>query len=285
MSLWRGKSRPEQILIVLLVLLGLVIAAFALRPSFQDAKVPFELLVPVFAVFSLLHCAYLLGWRHALAFFALAAVISLGAELIGTVTGAIFGEYYYTDELGPKLFDEVPLVIPLAWFLMLYPSWLIANLMARGEPVPPSRGAFDLAWRSFLGALVMTAWDLTLDPYMVGYDKAWVWEQEGAYFGIPIQNYLGWVGTSFVVLLLFQAVVGKIELRPLGSHERWVIALPLLSYGFQSLGDVLLGHPAETAIISPFAMGVPLLFAATAFGRGGFARFATQAPKIDGTGS
>jgi putative membrane protein len=165
---------------------------------------------------------------------------------------------------------------------MLYPSWLIANLMVRGEPVPASRGARDLAWRSFLGALVMTAWDLTLDPYMVGYDKAWVWEQEGSYFDIPIQNYVGWAGTSFVVLLLFQAVVHRLEMRPIGSGDRWVIALPLLSYGFQSLGDVLLGHPPETAIISPFAMGIPLLFAATAFGRGGFARFGTAPPpKID----
>jgi putative membrane protein len=280
-SVWRGKSSAEKVLLVLLVLLVLVLAAFALRPQFQDAKVPFELLVPVFAVFSIVHCAWLLGWRHALAFFGIAAVISLGAELLGTVTGAIFGEYHYTDVLGPKLFGEVPIVIPLAWFLMLYPSWLIANLMVRGEPVPASRGAGDLAWRSLLGALVMTAWDLTLDPYMVGFANAWVWDQPGSYFGIPIQNYLGWVGTSFVVLLLFQAVVGKLAARPIGSGERWVIALPLVSYGFQSLGDVLLGHPPETAIVSPFAMGVPLLFAATAFGRGGFTRFAQRAPEID----
>ena len=154
---WRGKSGAEKVLIVLLVLLALVLVAFALRPSFQDLKVPFELMVPIFAVFSLAHCAWLLGWRHALAFFALAAVISLGAELLGTMTGAIFGRYYYTDELGPKLFGEVPIVIPLAWFLMLYPSWLIANLMVRGEPVPASRGVIDLGWRSLLGALVMTA--------------------------------------------------------------------------------------------------------------------------------
>ncbi|HUP24329.1 MAG TPA: carotenoid biosynthesis protein [Thermoanaerobaculia bacterium] len=280
MSAWGGKSGAEKVLIVLLVLLVLVLAAFALRPQVQDLKVPFEILVPVFAVFSLVHCAYLLGWRHTAAFFAIAAVVSMGAELIGTVTGAIFGEYHYTEVLGPKLFGEVPIVIPLAWFLMLYPSWLIANLMVRGEPVPVSRGFGDLAWRSLLGALVMTAWDLTLDPYMVGFAGAWVWDQPGAYFGIPIQNYVGWVGTSFVVLLLFQAVVGKLQVRPLGSGDRWVIALPLVSYGFQSLGDVLLGHPPETAIVSPFVMGIPLLFAATAFGRGGFSRFAKGEPPI-----
>jgi putative membrane protein len=281
-SAWRGKSRSEQVLVVLLVLLVLMLAAVALRPKFDGIKVPFELLVPVFAVFSLIHCAYLLGWRHAAAFFGIAAVISLGAELIGTMSGAIFGAYHYTDALGPKLFGEVPLVIPLAWFLMLYPSWLIANLMVRGEPVPASHGAVDLTWRSLVGALVMTAWDLTLDPYMVGFDGAWVWEQPGPYFGIPIQNYLGWVGTSFLVLLLFQAVVGKLQMRPIGSGDRWVIALPLASYGFQSLGDVLIGQPPATAIVSPFVMGIPLLFAATAFGRGGFARFAKGAPPIDG---
>jgi putative membrane protein len=48
----------------------------------------------------------------------------------------------------------------------------------------------------------MTAWDLVMDPLMVAANH-WVWEIDGAYFGVPLQNFLGWFLTALVILLLF----------------------------------------------------------------------------------
>jgi uncharacterized membrane protein len=264
---WSQRGGGERVLVAILTVVGLVVLALELRPLVDDAKVPFALLVPVFALFSLVHAGFLLGWRHALTFFGLSAVLSFAAELAGTKTGAIFGEYHYTDVLGPKLLGEVPVVIPLAWFLMIYPSYLIANLIVEGRLLPRGRRLTSLVWMAFLGALVMTAWDLTLDPYMVEFEKAWVWDQPGSYFGIPIHNYVGWVGTTFLVMLLYRLIERRAPPRPVGEASGWLAALPLMTYGFMSVGDVALGHPVETVLISPFAMGIPLLFAATAFAR------------------
>ena len=51
----------------------------------------------------------------------------------------------------------------------------------------------------------MTAWDLVMDPMMVA-GGHWVWEVEGAYFGVPLQNFWGWWLTTFVTFILFLAL-------------------------------------------------------------------------------
>ncbi|MBI5563792.1 MAG: carotenoid biosynthesis protein, partial [Chloroflexi bacterium] len=82
---------------------------------------------------SFAHALYALGARHTLIFAALSAVISWTFEQVGVATGAIYGPYHYTDYLGFKL-GHVPLLIPMAWFMMIYPSYVIANLIADGQP-------------------------------------------------------------------------------------------------------------------------------------------------------
>ena len=103
----------ERVVFVAVLLMVVVIGAFHLNPIFNQEKLPFVWLVPPFALFSFLHAAYLLGWKRASVFFGVSAVLSLGSELLGTISGFPFGDYYYTDVLGPKLFSRVPLLIPV----------------------------------------------------------------------------------------------------------------------------------------------------------------------------
>ena len=176
----------------------------------------------------------------------------------------MFGRYHYTEAVGPLMFGEVPLLIPLTWFVMLYPSHVITNLAVDGQPVSRFRGLPRLFFNALVGALVMSAWDLTLDPYMVTFEKAWVWDQPGAYFGIPIHNYVGWVATSFVILATWRLLELRIPDVPVDHLQAWFWALPLFTYAFMSIGDIALGQPVATILISPFAMGIVLL---VAFGR------------------
>jgi putative membrane protein len=41
-----------------------------------------------------------------------------------------------------------------------------------------------------------------MDPMMVA-GGHWAWEQQGAYFGVPLQNYWGWWLTTFITFLVF----------------------------------------------------------------------------------
>ncbi len=215
----------------------------------------------ILVLFSLTHALYALGWRHTLVFFISSAVISWAFEQVGVATGAIYGSYHYTDYLGPKL-GHVPLLIPLAWFMMIYPSYIIANLIADDRPIG-SRGTLKhIVWLSFLSAAVMTAWDLIIDPVLSGPNvKAWIWEQGGPYFGIPIQNYIGWMLTTFTVYLVYRLFERRVAPRPIGPLTAAIAAMPLVAYGSVLISNSLDG-PEALRVIGPFVMGLALIVAA-----------------------
>ena len=141
-----------------------------------------------------------LGWRRTLVFFVASFTLSLGFELLGTGTGWPFGAYEYTAGLGYKIGERVPYTIPLSWFYMGFASYLLAASI-----VPRSGLRRGSAWSVLLGSWFLMVWDLVLDPAMAHESlpiQFWVWHQVGPYFGMPLQNFLGWYATS----LLFMAV-------------------------------------------------------------------------------
>lgn len=213
-------------------------------------------------IFSLSHATLALGWRHSLIFFAVSAVISWGFEQAGVATGAIYGPYHYTNQLGPKL-GHVPLLIPIAWFMMIYPSYIMANLIADGESIG-SRGRWPrLLMLALLSAMVMTAWDLVVDPLLSrAAMTAWIWEQGGPYYGVPVQNFFGWMLTTFIVYTVYRGFESRNKPRPIALLNRSFVVLPLIAYG-----SVLISNGSNNvegmAVIAPFVMGLPLLAAAT----------------------
>lgn len=238
-----------------------VLAPFMGLPALGGVALPTIALM----LFSLFHAIYALGWRHTLVFFIISAVVSWGFEQVGVATGAVYGPYHYTDVLGPKL-GHVPLLIPIAWFMMIYPSYVIANLLVTGRPlVSQSRlslGLGRLVWLAFIGSLVMTAWDLSVDVILSGpAAQAWIWHDGGPYFGIPVQNFVGWVLTTFTVYILYRLYERWVSPRPLDGLTLATAALPLVAYAAMALSDMLVGN-AALQVITPFTMGVPVLVAA-----------------------
>jgi lycopene beta-cyclase len=69
------------------------------------------------------------GWPRTLQTLLIIAVLTWLVEAVGSATGLPFGQYSYTDNLQPQL-AHVPLIIPLAWFMMLPPAWAIAQKVA-----------------------------------------------------------------------------------------------------------------------------------------------------------
>jgi len=121
---------------------------------------------------------------------AMVALLTWLIEAVGTATGLPFGVYHYTAKLQPQL-GHVPLLIPLAWLMMLPPAWAVAR------QITGSYGPKFIA----VSALALTAWDLFLDPQMVAWGF-WVWENPGGYFGIPWLNFGGWLLTAALITAL-----------------------------------------------------------------------------------
>lgn len=244
----------------LLILLGILFLAHLTVVGYQIrvTKLPFQAMTYTFSTLVLVHAFYMLGWRRALAFFGLTLGISFLAEFIGVKTGWVFGAYYYTDVLDPKLLSTVPVVIPLAYFMVIYPSYMMANLITRGRPTGQHLTAPWIVYVSALTAMIMTAWDLVMDPVMIYDVKAWVWVHGGPYFGVPFQNFSGWLLTTLLVSLVYRFVEMRLPMKPLGRGHRTFILLPLLGYAALCVGDLFVGIPMGTRMIAPFAMGIPL---------------------------
>jgi len=177
----------------------------------------------ILVLFSVWHASYALGARLTAAFFVITAVTSWLFEEVGVGTGLVYGAYRYTGALGPGL-GSVPLLIPVAWFTMAYPSYMVANLIVDRRVVGSPGDRIHLLGLAFVGALVMTAWDLLADPILSGPSyHAWVWEHGGPYFGIPLQNFVGWLATTFVVFLLYRSLERS---RPVRSTAEQAAAAP-----------------------------------------------------------
>jgi uncharacterized membrane protein len=161
-------------------------------------------LIVILLLFSLWHASVALGVRLTLTFFAITTVTSWIFEEIGVATGLVYGSYHYTATLGPWL-GSVPVLIPLAWFMLVYPSYVVANLIVDGWPVGTPGGR---------GHLVRLA---LVDPILSGPTVgAWVWERGGPYYGVPVQNYLGWIVTTFTAYVLYRSVERRWTLQPVG---------------------------------------------------------------------
>ena len=165
--------------------------------------------VLVLGLCSLWHAARSRGIRPALAFLAIAVATSWGFEQVGVVTGLVFGPYHYSAALGPSI-GSVPIVIPLAWFALAHPTLVLTELIGDRWSVRSPSGRRRLAGLALLGAILMVAWDLALDPILSGpVYRAWTWGPGTAGTAVPLQNSVGWLATAFAIYLLYGAAARR----------------------------------------------------------------------------
>ncbi|MEO7578338.1 MAG: carotenoid biosynthesis protein [Massilia sp.] len=205
---------------------------------------------------------HFLGARAALRFVLIALPAGWFAEQMGSSRGWFFGEYTYTDVLGPTLGD-VPVIIPLMWFALCYVAYIISNLIVWRAPVDRAPGLGNAAVMTLLAAMIVTAYDLGADPYMVFKLKAWIMTKtDGGWFGETLQGFFGWAFVTFVIVGAFRLSELRQAPRAQTGMARWQAAVPLLIYGGSMAFQIAYGYPIETRAIALFAMGIPLLCAA-----------------------
>lgn len=202
--------------------------------------------------FSLLYGTHHMGWRKMLLLLAVGFVLPLGFESLGVASGLVYGPYHYTDRLGPKFLGLVPYLIPLAWLMMMYPSLVIAQKLL-GSSGPGYRKVLKV---SALGGVIMTCWDLVMDPVMV-MGGHWVWDgplNSRVYFGIPLQNFWGWWLTTFATFFVFQLLAGEIRTSsdPAVEHR-----LPVFSYALTGLASILSAF--QGSLTGPALIGLAVM--------------------------
>ncbi|MGH9754625.1 MAG: carotenoid biosynthesis protein [Blastocatellia bacterium] len=160
----------------------------------------------------------------------IAALLGFVAEIIGVRCGFIFSPYRYTEVLQPQLFD-VPLVMFSAWLtLVAYCRQMLMNLKL---PAPVETA---------LAALWMTAIDLVIDPLAANQLGYWRWARSGAYYGIPLRNFIGWFVVSFIIFSGFRSVSQENQVaRYVGLSIVLFFTAIALSFGLVLAGSIGLG--------------------------------------------
>lgn len=111
----------------------------------------------------------------------------------------IFGDYAFTDILGPKVWD-VPLVIAFAWLGVLVSGWVAADRALRVKNV-------------VVAAIVVTAFDGVLE---FAADSLDLCHWRG---GMPTElNYVSWFGISYIVLSILKEYGTERESSPIVPH-------------------------------------------------------------------
>lgn len=185
--------------------------------------------------------------RRAVAAAGLAATATAMIEHLGSTTGVPFGRYRYTGRLRPTV-GGVPVVVPLAWWAMALPAREAAHAaLGRATSLPARIGA---------GAAALTAWDLFLDPQMTA-EGYWRWDRGGAYRGIPLSNYGGWLAVGTAVM------AGLEVLLPPGVPVAALVAQYAVTAIMQTVGFLcFFGDPLVAAVggagmlpVAAFAVG------------------------------
>ncbi len=262
------RRSGEQAPFVYVAAVTAISVALIVANALLGMRIPFAVsflvgYVGALLVFVVWHAWLTKGWRRTLLMLGASFLLAFTAEALGVNFGLVFGQYAYTPALGPRLF-AVPFLAALAWEPIIYAAFCITDVLA-----PACRNHADSwlkrfsshIWMALVGALATTAWDMMIDPIAV--DQGWwVWQDGGPYVpylknGVPIDNFLGWLGVSFVINLVYRLMADGRRGRPR--------ALALSVYGpltlYASLFLTALGvtltilRRPEIALVGLLAMG------------------------------
>ncbi len=203
----RNRVRYAKWLIVIVYLVGL------LGLSLPFSREVFIDLTPL----NLLFGAVLLTLFHEkfrsnqFVVFLIVFVASFFVELIGVQSGLIFGGYHYGAALGLKI-GETPVLIGLNWLMLIY---MVYHLLQDWK--------ISILLKSFVGAFIMLAYDLLLEPVAPKLDF-WYWLNGS----IPLQNYIAWWLISFVFFMIWNTTGIRYQNRIAGTLLSTQLAFFLL---------------------------------------------------------
>ncbi len=201
----------------------------------------------------------LLGWPRTLVFTAVTWIVAFAAEVSSIRTGFPFGWYSYV----PRTADRelwilgVPFFDSLSFSFLLVSSYGLAWLLLAGgggaertRPARPARRPHLL-----LAAGLFVLIDVVIDPVALRGDRWFLgriygYPEPGAYFGIPLANFLGWAAVGVLATRLYHAWEASQELPLPGRFRGRALLCPAL------YGIVLVFNLAVTFAIGEWRLGL-----------------------------
>jgi uncharacterized membrane protein len=129
----------------------------------------------------------------------LTGLISAGVLLLGEETGVPFAPFFYTENLGWRLFYRLPWLMPFLWIIAILNSRDVSRLILR-----PWRETANYGWWVIsLSGLLMVIFDANLEPFATRTSRFWIWETQDVppiWYAVPWMNFIGVAATSLFIL-------------------------------------------------------------------------------------
>ena len=135
---------------------------------------------------------------------AMLVAYAFGIELVGVLTGWPYGTFEYTIELGPMLLGAVPAGLPVFFLPLVLNSYLLCLLLL-------GRAADRRVVRLVSVIATVLLVDLVLDPGAVAVGF-WRYLDGGIYYGVPLSNYVGWVLSATVSVVVLDSAFDRARL-------------------------------------------------------------------------
>lgn len=186
--MWGGRI-AQACSISAIILWAILTLVAILIPESPLAAAAFLPTLAMMVGFCIIHSARRLGIGNTLALFVFAVIIANIYENLSISTGFPFGSYVHTDAFGPKIF-QVPAVVGPIFYGLSYIAWTLATMIL-GERREPG-DMLRLFGTPLVAAFIVVGWDICSDPIGATNGRAWIFAESGAYYGVPLANYLGW---------------------------------------------------------------------------------------------
>lgn len=168
---------------------GIFLSIIEFEPEYVTISIIFTIL---FAIPAYYHLFKSVPLKSALLILLFLSLFALFFESMAIKTSWPYGAFGYSDKIGPKVFDLVPITVAFSW----PPLALAALQISQRFP--------KYALLAMPAALLV--FDLILDPGATNLGF-WTWEFKQGFYGVPWQNFFGWIVSGFLAALALTTTV------------------------------------------------------------------------------
>ncbi|MFB6087300.1 MAG: bisanhydrobacterioruberin hydratase [Haloarculaceae archaeon] len=189
--------------------------------------------------------APLVGRRAAAGIAGLCAY-AYAVEFVGVRTGWPYGEFRYAVDLGPTV-GGIPVALPVFFLPLVLNGYLLCLLLLDDRAASAA-----IRLPAVVAAVVLM--DLVLDPGAVALGF-WLYAR-GGFYGVPLSNFLGWVGSATLTVVVLDRVLDRAAL--LARLDRCEFALDdLVSFVLLWGGvNAWFGNAVPVALAALFGLGL-----------------------------
>jgi uncharacterized membrane protein len=212
-------------IIILVILYGVSLIGITVLHLDLMHSTPFSILISPFLLFA----SHTRFDKRFLAYVLIVFFAGFVIQLAGVETGRIFGQFFYGNGLGYKLWD-IPISIGISWLILSYCSSVVT--IKAFSKLSLNTSSFVIRNSQFLipfvASLLILAVDLFVEQVAPVYDF-WYWKGQQ----VPFQNYTAWFAFSFAFNFLFY----KLNIAADNKVALWLYGLYIVFFAGLALAE------------------------------------------------